>query len=127
VKGLKLPSVTLATWARMRFDHQTDHQTLPVATRSERRNGPPIGEAVRKSEKPVARQGTAVTHVSAASRTLSSKAGDAGEPCPEVRLGRQRHGGDPQAQPSVVRGGGLPCPTEKALISPPRRPRRPGR
>ena len=97
----------VATWARKRFDHQTDHQTLPVATRSKRRSGPPIGEAGRQSEKPVARQGRAVTHVSAASRTLSSKAGDVGEPCPEVRLGRQRRGGgDPQAQPSLVRGEG---------------------
>jgi hypothetical protein len=104
---LRIPSVRVATWARKRFDHQTDHQTLPVATRSERRSGPPIGEAGRQSEKRVARQGRAVTHVSAASRTLSSKAGDVGEPCPEVRLGRQRRGGgDPQAQPSVVRGGG---------------------
>ena len=45
VRGLRIPSVRLATWARKRFDHQTDHQTLPVATRSERRSGPPIGEA----------------------------------------------------------------------------------
>jgi hypothetical protein len=67
---LRIPSVRVATWARKRFDHQTDHQTLPVATRSERRSGPPIGEAGRQSEKPVARQGEPL-HTSAQRPELS--------------------------------------------------------
>jgi len=34
VRGLRFPSVRFATWARKRFDHQTDHQTLAALASS---------------------------------------------------------------------------------------------